>query len=156
MKMRGAYAYYRAQSAFEQEDGSTERIIKICMQAFPSIWVSCIAVSELPLAEKKNYPVFRQCPCVFVIMFWLTILRVYRTLLPSVRCTDLSHPLRSPESELSSLTSFSYHNWSLPLHSPGSEYPLTRAVFLPVMTYLCPRALQEVSPLRSLASSRFS
>jgi hypothetical protein len=43
-RMRGAYAHCRAQSAFEQGDGSTERIIKICMQAFPSIWVSCITV----------------------------------------------------------------------------------------------------------------
>jgi hypothetical protein len=51
--MRGAYSRYRAHSAFERGYVGTDRIIKICMLAFPSIWVSCMTVSDLPFAERR-------------------------------------------------------------------------------------------------------
>jgi hypothetical protein len=42
--MRGANFHYRAHPAFQRGNVTKERIIKICMEAFPSIWVSCITV----------------------------------------------------------------------------------------------------------------
>jgi hypothetical protein len=40
-RMSGAYSHYRVHSAFRNGRGSRERVIKLCLWAFPSIWVSC-------------------------------------------------------------------------------------------------------------------
>jgi len=39
-KVRRASSHHRAHSAFKRGDGGTERVIKLCILAFPSIWVS--------------------------------------------------------------------------------------------------------------------
>jgi hypothetical protein len=41
MRMRGIYFHYRAHSAFHGGSGTAERVIKMCIMAFPSVWVSC-------------------------------------------------------------------------------------------------------------------
>jgi hypothetical protein len=40
MKMKGASSHHRTHDACQQGDGDRERVIKICIVTFPSIWVS--------------------------------------------------------------------------------------------------------------------
>jgi len=69
--MRGAYSRYRAHSAFDHGSGTTERMVKICMLAFPSIWVSWITVVLIGLLlNEDDCLVFRQSAIAyFVTMF---------------------------------------------------------------------------------------
>jgi hypothetical protein len=43
-EMRRVLSHHRVHSAFEEGHGSTERVIKTCIIAFPSLWVSCNAM----------------------------------------------------------------------------------------------------------------
>jgi hypothetical protein len=55
MRMRGADSCHRAHSAFQQ-GGTTERVIKICILAFPSTWVSCDICVLNCLLLKRGFP----------------------------------------------------------------------------------------------------
>src|SRR6267142_3885016 len=66
-RMRGANSHYRAHPASERGNLSTERIIKICIEAFPSIWVSCITCSELLVTERRlSHSILSVYPYLFL------------------------------------------------------------------------------------------
>jgi len=52
-RMKRVYRCYRAHAKFEQGIVSTEEVIKTCILAFPSLWVSCNTRSELLLLLKE-------------------------------------------------------------------------------------------------------
>jgi len=39
--MGGGQSHYRIHGQFAQEAGDTKKVIKSCIVAFPSLWVSC-------------------------------------------------------------------------------------------------------------------
>jgi hypothetical protein len=53
VRVRRTQSRYRAYSAIEQGNGNTEKIIKICILAFPSLWVSRITMFGIDSGSKK-------------------------------------------------------------------------------------------------------
>jgi hypothetical protein len=95
-KVRRASSHHRAHSAFKRGDGGTERIIKLCILAFPSIWVSFKPCPELSLAKRTlstttRIPLVR--PYLFMSHFLNRLFNVLiRDIPPSLaftRCLDL-------------------------------------------------------------------
>ena len=41
MRMRGAESHYRTHDGFTKGLVDAENVIKLCMVAFPSLWMSC-------------------------------------------------------------------------------------------------------------------
>jgi hypothetical protein len=39
-EMVGLFSFHRAHSMFQQGHGTTETVVKLCIMAFPTIWVS--------------------------------------------------------------------------------------------------------------------
>jgi hypothetical protein len=59
--MSRAYSRNRAYNILTQGNGATERLIKICILGFPSIWVSCDnRVLNSPLLKEDCYLVLGQ------------------------------------------------------------------------------------------------
>jgi len=78
----GTYSHHRAHSAFHGGSGTTERVIKMCIVAFPSIWVSCkTRVLNCLLLKEDCYLVLGQSALAYcVIMCRIFILLSRRSL----------------------------------------------------------------------------
>jgi hypothetical protein len=76
--MIGAYFLHRVHDEFKQNLRlGTEAVIKLCIAAFPSIWVIVRPESpELSLAERKFLPSF---PSVYLCLFPLPLFNVFAT-----------------------------------------------------------------------------
>ena len=80
--MRGDSSHYRIHGAFELGGVSIERVIKMCLVLFPSIWVSCNIGLLIVFVERRSSHSFMSvCPCFFFSVYWFPILCFHHALL---------------------------------------------------------------------------
>ena len=78
-------SHYRTHSAFEQGDGSTESVIKKCLVAFPSFWVSRNSMFGIALL-KEAPSITSVCPLLplgILILFSHRTFTLFRWLIVS-------------------------------------------------------------------------
>src|SRR6267142_1302457 len=137
--MRRIQSRYRAHSAFEQGNWNAEAITKICLLAFPSLWVSYITMFQTDWLREDTYSVLCQSAFLFVYSYSCSDSFCVLTCLSVCALQGVSAPLAwldsfwvltCPSCALQLVSAphlvrfFLCPDLSICLCSPGSECPL--------------------------------